>query len=301
MNGMSQYLMLLSAHCCKASLKISWDRRCANSQTTVSDPEDSFASSLLTREGVLGGTLSPDMKLSALACRLSLSIVVGNGNVCFDFMQPMLGRASTARSTAVSGKDYFSIFGKHQPSVPVVTDPCFSTPGRFRAQCPRHHSSHEVFIRHIAGTAAGQEASGAGRAPCPGRSPELPAPALLPGAGWRRGEGEPRPGQERSAAQSKGSGAASSPANGSVKWQQLEDRASLGRAPGPSLLRRCCCHRARGAYLAGSRPTPDPLGPAGGSRGAIHSRRGRVPGVGRARSLVLGLRVGGGRGAGRWD
>lgn len=146
MNGMSQYLMLLSAHCCKASLKISWDRRCANSQTTVSDPEDSFASSLLTGEGVLGGTLSPDMKLSALACRLSLSIVVGNGNVCFDFMQPMLGRASTERSTAVSGKDYFSIFGKHQTSVPVVTDPCFSTPGRFRTQCPRHHSSHEVFI-----------------------------------------------------------------------------------------------------------------------------------------------------------
>lgn len=146
MNGMSQYLMLFSAHCCKASLKISWDRRCANSQTTVSDPEDSFASSLLTGEGVLGGTLSPDMKLSALACRLSLSIVVGNGNVCFDFMQPMLGRASTERSTAVSGKDYFSIFGKHQTSVPVVTDPCFSTPGRFRTQCPGHHSSHEVFI-----------------------------------------------------------------------------------------------------------------------------------------------------------
>lgn len=117
---------------------------------------------------------------------------------------------------------------------------------------------------------------GAQRAPCPGRSPELPA--LLPGAGWRQGAGEPRPGQERSAAQSKGSGAASSPANGSVKWQQLEDRASLGSAPGPSLLRRR--RRARRTYLAGSRPTPGPLGPAGGSRGALHSRRERVPGWG---------------------
>lgn len=136
MNGMSQYLMLLSAHCCKASLKISWDRRCANSQTTVSDPEDSFASSLLTGEGVLGRTRSPDMKLSALACRLSLSIVVGNGNVCFDFMQPMLGRASTERSTAVSGKDYFSIFGKHETSVPAVTDLCFFTLGPLQNSMP---------------------------------------------------------------------------------------------------------------------------------------------------------------------
>lgn len=86
--------MLLFAHCCKASLKICWDRRCANSKTTISGFEGSFTSSLIT-EGILGRNLSSDIKLSALACRSSLSIVVGNGKVCFDFMQPMLWRALT--------------------------------------------------------------------------------------------------------------------------------------------------------------------------------------------------------------
>lgn len=135
MNGMSQYLVLLSAHCCKASLRISWDRRCANSETTISDSEGSLATSLITGEGILGGNLSPDTKLSVLACWLLLSIVVGNGNICFDFMQPMLGRGWTEWSTAVSVKDYFSIFGKHRTPVPVVTGPCFSSPGHFKTQC----------------------------------------------------------------------------------------------------------------------------------------------------------------------
>ena len=109
MNGMSQYLMLLSAHCCKASLKISRDRRCANLKTTISDSVGSFTSSLITWEGILGCSLSSGIKLSALACRLSPSIVVGNAKICFDFMQPMLWRTlkqSSRETTSTASLEY---------------------------------------------------------------------------------------------------------------------------------------------------------------------------------------------------
>lgn len=144
MNGMSQYLVLLSAHCCKASLKISWERRCANSKTTISDSVGSFTSLLIGSEGILGWNLSSDIKLSALVCCLSLSIVVGHAKICFDFMQPMLWRTL---SEAKQQEDYFnSIFGKHWASVHVMLTSAFSLQATWETTVPFYHSSHVMFI-----------------------------------------------------------------------------------------------------------------------------------------------------------
>lgn len=139
------------------------------------------------------------------------------------------------------------------------------------------------------------------------RRPAGSVPRAVPGAAGARaapggrvasGRGEARPGRERSAAPRKGSGAAFSPADGSVKWRQLEDGASFGRAPGPSLRRR---RRARRARLAGPRPAPARLGAAGGGRGALGSwraRRGPLASPGRGAQSGPQAPVGGRGGAG---
>lgn len=136
--------MLLPAHCCKASLRISWDRRCANSKTTVSGPDGFFTScSTLTGEGILGRNLSPDIKLSSLACCFSLSHVVGNGKVCFDFMQPMLWRALKESSS----KDYFnSIFGKHWACPCDIPTSAFPLQATAVISASFYQSSPVVFI-----------------------------------------------------------------------------------------------------------------------------------------------------------
>lgn len=137
--------MLFLAHCCKASCKISWDRRCAYSKITVLVPGGSFTSSLTLAGEGLGSNLSSGMKLSSLSCRFSISNVVGNGKVCFDLMQPML--CEEVWKQAIEN-DYFSIFGKATRAgfVHVMSPSVFCPEATAVVSAPPHHSPGVVFI-----------------------------------------------------------------------------------------------------------------------------------------------------------
>lgn len=97
----------------------------------------------------------------------------------------------------------------------------------------------------------GRGAAGAGRAGCPGRARSSRS-RRCPG-GWGQGRGKVQPSCQ-------GSGAAFSPASGSVRWQHSEDGVSFGRTPGPSSRR--------------GRPSPHPVGraPQVAAEGALGSR-----------------------------
>lgn len=159
-------------------------------------------------------------------------------------------------------------------------------------------SPGQLRARRTSGQSRGRGGVGRSAGSVPRAVSGAPGAGAAPG-GWvasgRAGAGAQ--GQERGAVRRKGSGAAFSPASGSAKWQQLEDGASFGRTPGPSFRRR----RARRARLAGSRPAPGRLGPAGGSRGELRSgarplRTARVYGPARTRSLARKRRLGDGAG-----